>query len=218
MSGAPQLAFEVLGAAHDPIAIQPTMRFELGVAEASAREIYAITLTAQIMVEPAKRSYDAEQRAELADLFGEPSRWPATTRPFLWAHAHTLLHSFSGATTFGLDLPCSADLAVPASRYADALADDEVPIALHFTGRVLYAGEGQRVQVAHIGWDTMASYRMPAATWQAMIAHHHGDTRFVRVHKDTLAALTQVRTTRGLHDYDAVIGELLEGVPGHVGE
>ena len=106
----PEVTFEILGAAHEPFAAQPTLRFELGVTEPTDRPIYAITLTAQINLDPARREYDAETRADLFELFGDPQRWPSTTRSFLWCHASTLVHSFSGATTFGLEVPCTADL------------------------------------------------------------------------------------------------------------
>src|SRR3954451_21921980 len=86
----PEVTFEVLGAAHEPFAAQPTLRFELGVSEPTDRPIYAITLTAQINFDPARRGYDDETRAELFELFGSPERWPSTTRSFLWCHANTL--------------------------------------------------------------------------------------------------------------------------------
>jgi len=53
----PQLTFEVLGVAHEPFAAQPTLRFEMGVSEPSDREIYAISLTAQINFDPARRGF-----------------------------------------------------------------------------------------------------------------------------------------------------------------
>ena len=83
----PVVTFEVLGAAHEPFAAQPTLRFELGVSEPAGREIYAISLTAQINFDPARRDYDNETREDLFELFGAPERWPATTRSFLWTHA-----------------------------------------------------------------------------------------------------------------------------------
>lgn len=212
----PQLTFEILGAAHEPHAVQPSLRFEMGVAEAGGREVYAITLTAQIMFDPAKREYDEATRAELVELFGTPERWPSTTHSFLWTHADALVHSFTGATTFGLTVPCTADLEMPATRYLAALPDGEVPLSFHFTGRVLYAGESRQVQVVHIGWDTMCRHRMPVSVFADMIDHHHGDLRFVRLHRDTLAALSRAKAQRGAHTYDALVTDLLEGA--HAGD
>ncbi|MDP2711902.1 MAG: DUF6084 family protein [Solirubrobacteraceae bacterium] len=209
----PEVTFEVLGAAHEPFAAQPTLRFELSAFEPKDRPIYAISLTAQINFDPARREYDADTRAELFDLFGAPERWPSTTRSFLWCHATTMVHSFTGATTFGLEVPCTADLEVVASRYVSALPDGEVPLTMHFTGRILYEGAQRQVQVVHLPWSTSAQYRMPVGVWRNMMKHHHGNSGFVLLHDDTLQALTDRKRERGLHSYDATVLELLERAP-----
>ena len=209
----PEVTFEVLGAAHEPFAAQPTLRFELSVSEPTDRPIYAISVTAQINFDPARRQYDAATRADLYELFGAPERWPSTTRSFLWCHATSMVHSFSGATTFGLEVPCTADLEVVAARYVAALPDGEVPLTMHFTGRILYEGPQRQVQVVHLPWTTSASYQMPVSVWRNMMKHHHGESGFVLLHKDTLEALTNRKRAVGLHSYDAVVLDLLEQAP-----
>jgi len=209
----PEVTFEILGAAHEPFAAQPTLRFEMGVSEPTGRDIYAISLTAQINFDPARREYDAETREKLFEMFGAPERWPSTTRSFLWTHSSTLVHSFNGAITFGLEVPCTADLEVVAARYVSALPDGEVPLTFHFTGRILYAGTGRQVQVVHLPWSTQAQYRMPVSVWKAMIKHHHGESGFALLHNDTIDALMKYKRARGLHSFDACVLDLLERVP-----
>jgi hypothetical protein len=209
----PEVTLEILGAAHEPFAAQPTLRFELSAFEPTDRPIYAISLKAQINLEPARREYDAETREELYELFGAPERWPSTTRSFLWCHASTLVNSFTGATTFGLEVPCTSDFEVAAARYISALPDGDVPITMHFTGRVLYQGPERQVQVVHLPWTTSASYRMPVSVWKNMIKHHHGNSGFVLLHDDTLAALSKYKRAHGLHSFDAVVLDLLEHAP-----
>ena len=206
----PEVTFEVLGAAHEPFAAQPTLRFEMGVSEPSNREIYAISLTAQINFDPARREYDAETREKLFEIFGAPERWPSTTRSFLWTHSTAMVHSFTDAITFGLEVPCTADLEVVASRYVSALPDGDVPLTFHFTGRILYQGPNRQVQVVHIPWDTSCQYRMPVAVWKEMIRHHHGESGFVNLHNDTLDALKKYKRLHGLHSFDGVVLDLLE--------
>jgi len=206
----PELTFEVLGAAHEPFAAQPTLRFELSVFEPTDRPIYAISLTAQINFDPARRGYDNETKEDLYELFGAPERWPSTTRSFLWTHATTIVHSFTGAITFGLEVPCTADLEVVAARYVSALPQGEVPLTMHFTGRVMYEGPQRQVQVLHLPWNTQASYKMPVSVWQRMIQHHHGESGFVNLHNDTLAELKRYKRVHGLHSFDAVVLDLLE--------
>jgi hypothetical protein len=209
----PQVTFEVLGAAHEPFAAQPTLRFEMGVSEPSGRDIYAISVSAQINFDPARRQYDAATRESLFEIFGAPERWPSTTRSFLWTHASTIVHSFNDAITFGLEVPCTADLEVVAARYVAALPDGEVPLTMHFTGRILYEGPQRQVQVVHLPWTTSASYQMPISVWRNMMKHHHGESGFVLVHNDTLKALTKRKRACGLHSYDAVVLDLLEQAP-----
>jgi hypothetical protein len=209
----PQVTIEILGAAHEPFAAQPTLRFELSVFEPSDRPIYAIALKAQINFDPARRDYDAATRAELFEIFGAPERWPSTTRSFLWCHSSTIVNSFTGATTFGLEVPCTSDLEIVAARYVSALPDGEVPLTFHFTGRVMYQGPERQVQVVHLPWSLSASYRMPVSVWKNMIKHHHGNSGFVLLHEDTIAELTRHKRERGLHTYDASVLDLLEHAP-----
>jgi len=214
----PVVTFEVLGAAHEPFAAQPTLRFEMGVSEPSGRDIYAISLTAQINFDPARREYDNGTREELYELFGAPERWPSTTRSFLWTHSSTLVHSFNGAITFGLEVPCTGDLEVVASRYVSALPDGEVPLTFHFTGRILYQGPERQVQVVHLPWSTSTQYRLPVATWKAMIQHHHGESGFTLLHKDTIDSLLRYKRAQGLHSIDACLLHLLEHSAGDAEE
>jgi hypothetical protein len=207
------MTFEVLGATHEPFAAQPTLRFELGASEPTGREIYAISLTAQVNFDPALRDYDAATKAELFELFGSPERWPSTTRSFLWTHATTMVHSFSGAITFAIEVPCTADLELVASRYIQALPDGDVPITMHFTGRVLYKAPDQRVQVVHLPWTSKASYKMPVSVFRNMMKHHHGESGFAILHNDTLDALKSYKRQRGLHSFDACIVDLMERTP-----
>jgi len=209
----PEVKLEILGAAHEPFAAQPTLRFEMSVYEPTNRPIYAISIKAQINFDPARREYDAATREDLVELFGIPERWPSTTRSFLWCHASTVVHSFTGATTFGLEVPCTSDLEVTAARYVSALPDGEVPITMHFTGRVLYQGPERQVQAVHLPWSTSASYRMPVDVWRKMMKHHHGESGFVLLHHDTLAALKKHKRINGLHSFDAVVLDLLEHAP-----
>lgn len=213
----PEVTFEVLGAAHEPFAAQPTLRFELSVSEPTDRPIYAISVTAQINFDPARRDYDAKTKEDLYEIFGAPERWPSTTRSFLWTHASTVVHSFTGAITFGLEVPCTADLEQVAARYVSALPDGEVPLTFHFTGRVMYQGPQRQVQVLHLPWHTSAKYRMPVSVWKAMIKHHHGESGFVTLHNDTLDLLKTYKRVHGLHSFDAVVLDLLERAPAEEG-
>jgi hypothetical protein len=214
----PAPKFEIVGVDGIAYAAAPTMKFRLKVTDESQLEIFTIALTAQIMLEPAKRIYDAETRAALADLFGDPERWGATTQPFLWAHAETLVQSFTGEATFDLVVPCSYDLEVSAPRFLRALPDGEAPIAMHFTGRVVYRGEDGRVQLAHIDWDESAYYRLPVQVWDDLIERHYPGGGWIALHEETIDRLIRARSARGLMSFEATIAALVgESESAHAG-
>jgi len=184
-------------------------RPQLGVSEPSDREIFTIALTAQINVEPARRTHDAATRERLVDLFGEPERWPATTHAFVWTTATTLVPSFTGAAMFTLPVLATFDLEVAAARYFHELPDGDAPLAFHFSGSILLRGEDGRVQIVSVPWSCSATWRMPVATWREMMQRHYPGRSWVAVQEDTVARLTRYRRDHGLHSFDACFDRLL---------
>jgi hypothetical protein len=68
--------------------------------------------------------------------------------------------------------------------------------------------------VVLIPWDTDAQFRMPVATWRAMIDEHYPAGGWIRLHETTLARLHARRAEHGLPSFDACVTELLEGRDG----
>lgn len=204
---APEFQVHDVISVHDAAA--PTLSFAIGVTETSGREVFTIALTAQINVDPARRTYDPRTREALVELFGEPERWASTTNSFLLAHATTLVPSFTGATTFTLPVPCTYDLELAAAKYFYSLPDGEAPLSFHFTGSVLYRGDAGGVQVVLIPWTCSAQYRMPVNAWKAMMDNHYPNGSWVRLQADTVAALARRKAAHGLPSYDACVSALL---------
>ena len=211
----PELELEVIGAAHVPFAATPTMRFQAVARESnparSGAAIQSIGLTAQVMIDPARRGYDPETRERLAELFGPPERWTPSTSGLAWARVTTTIPGFRGETTFGIEVPCTYDLEVAAAKYFYAIDDGFVPLSFHFNGNVFYHDADGRLQVTLISWSTSSQYRMAVSAWQAMIAEHYPGGGWVRVSHATLAALHERRADRGLATIDDCLGELLHG-------
>lgn len=210
----PEPSFTVLHAHHQEHAAAPTMLFRLRVEEPGGHDVFTIALGAQIHFDPGKRTYDPATRAELIDLFGEPERWAATTRSFMWRKVDVLVPSFRDAVELDLPVPCDYDLEVAATKLVYALPDGEVPISMHFSGTVMYRGPDGRVQITQIPWERSASYRLPVAAWRAMIAHHYPHSGWIRLHEDTLAALRAHAARAGHADMDALVLDLLRGREG----
>jgi hypothetical protein len=205
----PDPAFEVLGAEPVAHAASPTLRFTLRVTEPSGRPLHAIALSSQINLDPARRTYDAETRARLIELFGPPERWASTTRSFVWAQAGALVPGFTGSVEFPLTVPCTYDLELSAAKYFYSLPDGEIPLTFHFSGTILYA-EAEKLQIAMVPWSCSAKYRLAVADWKAMMALYYPGGGWVRLETATLDRLQERKAEAGLQSFDACVAELLE--------
>jgi hypothetical protein len=207
---APEPEFQVLGASGRRHAAVPALEFDVHVTEPGGRQVYAIALTAQVMIEPARRTYDAETRDRLVELFGPPERWATTTRSLVWHQADALVPAFTGSTTFRLAVPASFDMEVASSKYLHGLPDGEVPLAFNFNGTVHYRGDGGRLQMSLIPWSCSAEFRLPVATWRELIEHYYPQTGWVPLRESTLLALQAEKARRASPTLDACVSELLE--------
>jgi hypothetical protein len=212
--GPPAPEFAIVGAAHVPFAAAPTMLFEAIATEPTGAEIQSIALTAQVMIDPARRGYDPETRLRLAELFGPPASWAPSTTGLAWARIAATVPGFTGDTRFSFEVPCTYDLEVAAAKYFYAVQDGEVPLTFHFNGNVFFHALDGRLQVMPISWSTSSQYRMPVAAWRAMIAEHYPGGGWIRLSDETLAALHERRAGRGLPSLDACVAELLEDARG----
>ncbi|MDW5593866.1 DUF6084 family protein [Conexibacter stalactiti] len=203
--------FSVLDVEHVAHALAPTLRFQLHVSDPDGRAVHTIALSTQIQVDPARRGYDDATRARLAELFGAPERWGATTHSFQWARVDALVPGFTGATSFALELPCTYDLEVAASKYFYSLPDGDVPLSFHFSGLVLYRDGGDLLKVAAVPWACSARWSMPVAAWRAAIDACYPGGGWVRLSHETLDALQLRKAQRGDHSFDATVRELLDG-------
>ena len=130
MSAAPEPEFAVLGATGRRHAAVPALDFDVSVSEPGGRSIYAIALTVQVMIEPARRRYDDETRDRWSSSSAPPDRWATTTRSLVWHRADVLVPSFTGSTIFHVPIPCSYDLELVAAKYFYSLDDGEVAAGL----------------------------------------------------------------------------------------
>ena len=207
---APEPEFQVLGATGRRYAAVPALDFDVHVSEQGGRQVYAIVLTAQVMIEPARRQYDAETRERLIELFGPPERWATTTRSLVWHQAEAVVPAFTGSTTFHIALPATFDMEVASSKYLHGLPDGEVPLAFNFNGTVHYRGDDGRLQLSLVPWSCSAEFRLPVSTWRELIDHYYPRTGWIALRDETLLALQREKATRALPTLDACVAELLE--------
>ncbi|MDQ6805583.1 MAG: DUF6084 family protein [Actinomycetota bacterium] len=206
----PEPDFSVLGVTAVKYAAAPMLNFDLHIVEPSGRQVYMIALTVQLMLEPARRSYDADTHERLKGLFGEPERWAVTTRSLLWAHVDMVVPAFTGSTTVTVPVSCSYDLEVAAAKYLYSLPEGEVPLAFHFNGTIYYKDYDGRMQMVLVSWTRSCDYRMQVSVWQEMMQEYYPNTAWIALGGATIDALQREQVNRGLATADACILTLLE--------
>jgi len=205
---APELSFSVDGAARVEHAAVPTLRFALRVE--SDTPVRSVLLDVQLRIAARRRAYDAAAHDRLFELFGPVADWGTTLRTFLWTRTTLVVPAFAEATTVDLDVPCSYDLEVAASRYLDALADGDVPLELLFSGSVFYEDEG-RLQTTRLSWEKEAEYRLPVRVWKETMERYFHGTAWVRLGKDSFDRLSAFKSRNALATWDDALDALLEG-------
>lgn len=206
----PDLSFEIISAEVVTYSVLPLLNFKMRIVNASEEEqIQNINLKSQIMLTVTQRRYNADEKAKLKELFGEPERWSRTLRTFLWTHVITVVPRFSGSTVVELPVPCIYDFEVVSSKYFDALEDGEIPLNFLFSGTIFYKDENDNLQIGQISWSKEANYRLPVALWKEAIETHFPNSAWIRLHKDVFDQLYQYRIAQGLITWEDVLTRLL---------
>jgi uncharacterized protein DUF6084 len=207
----PDLNFEVIGAEAVAFSTLPMLNFKLRIVNANEEErIQNVNLKCQIMLAVTQRRYNADEKAKLHELFGEPERWSKTLRTFLWTHVTTVVPRFTGSTVVDLPVPCLYDFEVVSTKYFNALEDGEIPLTFLFSGTVFYEGETGNLQIGQIPWSKEATYRLPVALWKEVINIHFPNTAWIRLPKDVFDQLYQYKITHGLITWEQVLVHLLQ--------
>ncbi len=206
----PDPEFAVLGMRAVRHSAAPMVSLDLQISEPTGRSVYMIALRIQLMLEPARRSYDARARAALEELFGAPERWALTTRPLLWSQLDVLVGPFTSQTVVEVPIPCSYDLELAAVKYLHALDAGFAPAAAHFNGTVYYRGEDGRIQIVLVPWTKSIGFHMPVAVWREAIGQHYPGTAWLAVRERTLERLRREKLRRGAATFDETVRALLE--------
>ncbi|MET9294118.1 DUF6084 family protein [Streptomyces sp. NPDC003077] len=206
------LSFDCVRIRPEPYAAAPTLLFRLRIDDRSGGEVRAIALRCQLRIQPHLRPYSPEEGERLADLFGEPSRWPTTLRPLQLATVTAMVPGFRGGTEIDVPVPCSYDLEVSCGQYFHALDDGEVPLLLLFSGTV-FTREG----VAMVPWERECAVGLPAGVWRDLMDRHFPGCGWLRLRRETLDALQSFKHARQLATWEETVGALLDragGTPG----
>ncbi len=207
----PDLSFRVEGAEAVPFAAQPLLALKLGVENADAEEeIQTVTLRAQIQIEAPRRQYSAAEKRDLLDLFGSPERWSQTLKPLLWTHISAVIPSFMGSTVADLQIPCTFDFNVAATKYFHAISEGDIPLSLLFSGSIFYSDREGALQITPIPWNKEARFRLPFPVWREMMDLYYPNSAFLCLRRDVFERLYEYKMQRGIPSWEQTLESLLD--------
>jgi len=206
----PDLDFKIEGSQAVPFAVSPLLAFKLRVSCADLEEhVRTIALRCQIQIEAARRKYTADEQEHLLDLFGEPQRWKQTLRGMLWTNVQLVVPPFKGSIAVDLQVPCSFDFNLAATKYFAALEDGEIPLLMLFSGSVFYEGHDSLLQVTQIPWDRETTCRLPVDVWRQMMNLYYPNTAWICLRRDVFDRLYLYKTRQSLPTWEQAIDSLL---------
>jgi hypothetical protein len=202
------LVFDVLDAGPQEFAAAPHLLFRMRVSETSGAVVHAIALRCQLRIEPQRRPYDPLEQEALADLFGTPDRYATTLKPFLWTHATAMVQGFEGSREFDLPVACTYDFDVSATKYIQALRGGNIPVVLLFSGTVFTRGESG-FAAQQLSWSLEAQHRLPVGVWHRLMDIYFPNSGWIRLDRESIAALARYRTAHGLTSWEETIARLV---------
>jgi hypothetical protein len=207
----PDLAFSVESARTVLFAAAPMIGFKLRIANADPEEIiHAVVLRCQIQLEVARRRYTPAEQSQMLDLFGDPERWSQTLRSMLWTHASVVAPSFTGTTVVDLQVPCTFDFNVAATKYFHGLQSGQVPLLFMFSGTVFYADHQGTLCVAPISWDKETKFRLPLDTWKEMMDAYYPNSVWLSLRKDVFDRLHRYKMMHGIATWEQAFEMMLD--------
>ena len=206
----PDLSFSVESAAAVPFAAAPAIALKLRVTNADPAEaIHTVVLRCQIQLEVARRRYSPDEQAQMLELFGAPDRWSQTLRSMLWTHANVVVPAFTGGTQADLQIPCTFDFNVAATKYFHGLQSGEIPLLIQFSGTVFYAGADGDLQVAPISWDKETKFRLPLAIWKDLMDAYYPHSVLLSLPKDVFERLHRYKMTHAAGTWEQAFEMML---------
>jgi hypothetical protein len=210
----PDLQLSVEGAEVVQYAAAPLLAFKVRIANAPSDEIiHTVALRAQIQLEVQRRKYDADEQSRLTDLFGQPDRWGQTLRSMLWTHASVVVPRFTGGVIADIQVPCTFDFNVAATKYFHGVIGGDLPLCFQFSGTVFYQAQDGPLQVAPISWDKEAKYRLPVKIWKDLMGAYYPNCAWLALRKDAFERLYQFKVREGIPTWEEAIERALDALP-----
>lgn len=211
----PELHIIIEGAEVIKHAALPLIALKLRITNFPAAEtIHAITLRCQVQLEPAKRRYGAGEQGKLLDLFGTPERWARTVKPLLWMNTSLAVPRFMDAVVVDLELPCTFDFNVAATKYFHALDAGDIPLSVMFSGTLFYEASDGALQISQVPWDREANYRLPVKIWKELMEMHYPNSAWLCLQREAFEQLYDYKVQHGLPTWEQAIAKALAAAKG----
>ena len=206
----PDLTITVANAEAAKYAAVPSIAIDLNLMNADPLErLHTVVLRAQIQIEVARRKYSGQDQEKLRDLFGEPERWGQTLRNLLWTNTSVVVPQFTGSTVVTMQLPCTFDFNIAATKYFNGLADGDIPLCLMFSGTVFYADPEGSLRVSPISWDKETRFRLPLKVWQDMMDLYYPNLAWLSLRRDVFERLHDYKIRYGIPSWEQAIERIL---------
>jgi hypothetical protein len=108
-----------------------------------------------------------------------------------------------------VDVPCTYDLEVAASRYLAALSDGVVPLEFLFSGSVFAGGPGAGLQVTRLSWEQEAAYALPVRVWREVMDAYFRGHAWLRLRRDAFDRLCEYKSRHALATWEETLDTLL---------
>jgi hypothetical protein len=136
----------------------------------------------------------------------------------LWTHASVVIPPFSGSTIVDLNVPCTFDFNVAATKYFAGLEDGEIPLCLLFSGTVFYEADDGALQVTQIPWDREVKYRLPVRDWKEMMDIYYPNSAWLCLRRDVFDRLYEYKVRCGIPTWEQALESILPSVEVATGE
>ena len=207
----PDLRFRVEGAEAVSFAAQPLIALKLHIENARAEDtIHTVALRVQIQIEANRRQYNAGEKKSLRDLFDQPERWGQTLRPMLWTHSSVVVPSFQSETQADLQVPCTFDFNVAATKYFHAISDGEIPfespVQRNWSSTSILRA---RCRCHQFPGNSEARYRLPVRVWREMMELYYPNSAWLCLRRDVFERLYDYKVQHSITTWEVMFESLL---------
>jgi hypothetical protein len=204
------LVFAAEGVEAERCAAVPTLIFKLRITSLTpGADVRNVLLQCQLRIDAARRRYDLADEEDLAELFGEPSRWRETLGSMLWTHVTLQVPAFEGESSVDLPVPCSFDFNVAATKYFHGVKGGEVPLSLLFSGTIFYRDVNGSLQMDPIPWSKQADFRLPVSVWRTMMDLYYPNSAWLHIDREVFEELHRFKRENGFTGWDHALRALL---------